>query len=243
MGVVDQPVDLIDPKRLRAFIEERGREVRREYGPKYTARDLLTLANLTYRQLNDWDSKGVLPAQPKRGRGWRKFTVKEVFAVMVCAEIREKFGLPLERLRWLKGRMLLGRYEIYRASRAIMESAGFPTYLLSDLSSFMVMGGTVSFARTFQEGGIVGKAFNSSVLLYLNPLVNRLLAYEEGGEPIPDHGRGYSHPSWNHGIIRTPLEREVLDKLREGEVREVVVTLSDGREIKVRPPSGKEGGK
>ena len=57
----------------------------------YTARDLLQLAGLSYRQLNDWESKGVLPATADRRERWRRFTPRDLFAAMICAEIRRRF--------------------------------------------------------------------------------------------------------------------------------------------------------
>ena len=67
----------------------------------FTANDLFELAGLTYRQLNDWERRGALPHDRERDAGWRRFTAREVFALMVCAEIKAKFGTPLTRLKWV----------------------------------------------------------------------------------------------------------------------------------------------
>jgi len=55
---------------------------------QFTAKDLKELADFTYRQLNDWDSKGLLPQNRKDKSNWRRFTPKEVFILMVCSELR-----------------------------------------------------------------------------------------------------------------------------------------------------------
>ena len=79
--------------------------------PRFTARDLLKLAGLTYRQLNDWESRvGISPSERATSEGWRKFTSEEVLALSVCASLRRELHLTLEIIgglyQWLMGRRL-----------------------------------------------------------------------------------------------------------------------------------------
>jgi hypothetical protein len=62
--------------------------------PFFTACDVYRTAGLSYRQLNNWDLKGVLPNSRRKEAGWRTFSYREVFAIFVCSEIRTRFGVP-----------------------------------------------------------------------------------------------------------------------------------------------------
>jgi len=74
----------------------------------FTAGDLKRLIGLTYRQLNDWESRaGVLVSGREGNEGWRKFTAEHMLALAVCSALRRQFSLPLDKLgelrRWLMG--------------------------------------------------------------------------------------------------------------------------------------------
>jgi hypothetical protein len=76
--------------------------------PTFTAGDLKKLIGLTYRQLNDWESRaGILESERLSTERWRKFTTEQVLALATCAALRRQFSLPLEKLgelrRWLMG--------------------------------------------------------------------------------------------------------------------------------------------
>ncbi len=73
------------------------------------ASDVLKLAGLTYRQLHDWEQRaGILQIQRANTESWRKFTFEEVVALTICARLRERFALPLEKTgeiyAWLLGK-------------------------------------------------------------------------------------------------------------------------------------------
>ncbi len=69
---------------------------------EFKAGDAKKAAGLSYRQLNDWDQKGALAGERASESGWRKFSPRELFAVLICAEIRKRFGVPVESLNWIK---------------------------------------------------------------------------------------------------------------------------------------------
>ncbi len=73
------------------------------------ANDLLKIAGLTYRQLNDWDERaGILSSDRSSKAGWRRFTGDEALALCICAKLRNQFSIPLEKLhpvlKWLLGK-------------------------------------------------------------------------------------------------------------------------------------------
>jgi hypothetical protein len=64
----------------------------------FTAADVQDTAGLSYRQLNDWEGKGVIPEDKQRGSKWRRFNLLEVFALLVCARLRDEFNIPVQKL-------------------------------------------------------------------------------------------------------------------------------------------------
>jgi hypothetical protein len=77
--------------------------------PSLKARDLLKLAGLTYRQLNDWEHRaGVLEAERATSDGWRRFSWEEALALCICADLRRQFAIPLKSVGplylWLAGK-------------------------------------------------------------------------------------------------------------------------------------------
>lgn len=73
------------------------------------ANDLLKIAGLTYRQLNDWDKRaGILSSDRSSKAGWRRFTGDEALALCICAKLRNQFSIPLDKLhpvlKWLLGK-------------------------------------------------------------------------------------------------------------------------------------------
>ena len=64
------------------------------------------MGGLSYRQLNEWDGKGALPNTGREERKWRRFTPREVFVILVCAELRKNLGIPLESIKYVQEFML-----------------------------------------------------------------------------------------------------------------------------------------
>lgn len=84
---------------------------------EYKASDLFKLAGLTYRQLHDWENRaGVMTPERATSEGWRRFTVEEVLALIICTTIRRQCALPLDRMRilfrWLMGKTRTAVQEI-----------------------------------------------------------------------------------------------------------------------------------
>jgi len=71
------------------------------------ASKLREATGLTYRQISDWDDRGLLPHAPRQRGGWRGFTSYHIFAIRIIADLRRGFGIPLERLKpvlhWMLG--------------------------------------------------------------------------------------------------------------------------------------------
>lgn len=75
-----------------------------------TASDVEKVAGLSYRQLNDWEERGLLPTWRKSPSGWRRFTAWDVMELAILSRLRKFTGIPLGRLSkllsWMQGKEL-----------------------------------------------------------------------------------------------------------------------------------------
>lgn len=141
----------------------------------YTAGDLNQLAGLSYRQLNDWEAKGALPASANRRERWRRFTPREVFAAMVCAEIRRRFGVPLDKVRFVLDFMRRDNANHLAGAIRLMDR-GLSVYLLTDLAETFVMDSDLEFEMLLSGGYFRADVPQSFLFVSINPLVERLRA-------------------------------------------------------------------
>ena len=61
----------------------------------FSSCDVHQAAGLSLQQQNYWDQRGVLPHARSGAAGWRRFSLREVFALAISTEIRRRFGVPL----------------------------------------------------------------------------------------------------------------------------------------------------
>src|SRR5262249_55002222 len=143
--------------------------------PQYTASDLKKAAGLSYRQINNWDSKGALPGEREGEEGWRKFSLRDVFALMVCSELRKQYGVPLESVRWVQSFMLKEGANHFNASTELME-LGFAVYLMTDFKTTFIMDSDLEFEDLFKLGFFRITNSPGFVFLRINPIINRMLS-------------------------------------------------------------------
>lgn len=196
----------------------------------FTAGDVRKAASLSYRQLNDWEHKGALPREEARGAGWRKYTLREVFVMMVCAEIRRCFSVPVDRLRFVREFMLQDRADHLRAAADLMAKLGVTVWLLTDLEETFIMDSELEFRDLVNHGFLGGDHPRAWILLKVNPLVNKLLGCLKDPIHLPSHGRGYEilRQLRESVGIRTPEEYEVLQMIRSGDYDKIDVEMKDG---------------
>lgn len=159
---------------------------------EFTASDVKASAGLSYRQLNDWESKGALPGNRESEAGWRKFTLREVFAVMVCAEIRRQFGVPLESLRWVRSFMLQEGANHFSYAVETIDNYGFAVWLLTDLKETFIMDTDLEMEDLLHLGFLRGASPKGFILIPINPLVNRLLQCHKPPIKLKIHDKIYA---------------------------------------------------
>ena len=197
------------------------------------ASDIRETVGLSYRQLNDWESKGVLPSKKRSKAGWRKFTPREVFVLMVCKEIRDKFGVPLEKLSFIKSVMLVSDANIAQDAVDLMNNFGMTIYLLTDLKETFIMDTDAEIEDLFRMGMFRGSDEQGYLLIKINPLINKLLSFKGIG-PIDTSDEVYDlmRKTKQQATANNRQEQKVLKLIREKKYKQVTIHLKDGEIIR-----------
>jgi len=200
--------------------------------PTFTAGDVKNAAGMSYRQLNDWDAKGALPSQREQESGWRKFLPKEIFAIMVCKEIRDRFGTSLESLRYVRNFMLQDDADHLNAAVEMMRR-GFAVFIMTDLKKTFVMDSDLEFEDLFQCGCFRAQEDQGYVFIQVNYLVNRLLACLKKPVALRIHDDTY-RAVWHaraETTIHNNQELAVIRAIRQGDYKRVSLTKKNEEEM------------
>jgi hypothetical protein len=198
----------------------------------FTASSVRDAAGISYRQINDWDSKGALPFRREGEAGWRKFSSKEVFTIMICAEIRRQFGVPLDRLGFVRTFMMQEKADHFRAALRLI-ALGFSVWLKTDLRESFVMDSDIEFGNLFDLGYFRVDEPQAFVFISVNPIVNRMLGALKDPLKLEIDPEIYAQIRAARMVpqVRDEKELEVLRLLRDGAYKRVVVKLEDGKVI------------
>jgi DNA-binding transcriptional MerR regulator len=120
-------------------------------------------ANISYRQISEWDRRGMLPHQKREDeKDWRKFTGTDVIVLSIISKLKER-GIPITRLKnlfdWLKTEKFLNflfRYIFQFKSKM---------YLVTDLEDFWVL------PDEDVEIHVLAFSEKPMIVLFLNPIV------------------------------------------------------------------------
>ncbi len=200
--------------------------------PRLSTASLVRAATgLTYRQLNDWDAKGALPASTDRGHGWRRYTDREVFTIMICAEIRRRFGASLKLLARLRTEMLEASLDALDETLNQMISIGEGGWFVTDLDDYADIFPETRFELHIESVSFLNAPNGAVILLKLDPLVHRLLELLEPGLSIPRHQDGLNElRAYRRALsVRSEEELEILELIRTGEFSKILIRLSDGK--------------
>lgn len=202
----------------------------------FTASEVQQVAGLSYRQLNDWESRGALPQQLDRGSKWRRFTPRQVFSVLVCAEIRKQFGTPVERLGWLQEFMLQDGANHLAASVELMAKLGVNVWLVTDLEKTFILDSELEFVDLVTHGFLSGESNAGYIWLRVNPLVNRILSTLKEPIRLDNHGRGYEILREMRSMfgVNSPDEYRVLQHIRSGDFESVEIVMKNGKVRTIR---------
>jgi hypothetical protein len=194
----------------------------------FTARDVQEMAGLTNRQLNDWDGRGALP-HTREGTGWRRFSRRQLFILMVCTELRRKFGVSVERLKFVTEFMNQEGADHFDAAVRMMATFGAAVWLMTDFEDWFSMDPVWEYQDLWDVGHFGGDGSASYALLKVNPIVNSILS-STMDKPVELKTGGA-----NHDLItryrRPPSlqEFEMLQMIRSGNYERIEATAPNGK--------------
>jgi DNA-binding transcriptional MerR regulator len=197
----------------------------------FTAGEVQDVSGLSSRQLNDWDSRGALPHDRETKSSWRRFSPREVFAITVCAEFRKRFGIPIERLKYVHQSMLQDGANHLEAAADLMARLGMGVWLMTDFESEFIMDSELEFQDLWSWGYFGGDSSKAHAAIKVNPLVNLILSKLGDSLHLPAHGRGYEAM---HAQTARFGEFALLQLIRSGDFEKVEVTTGDGKVKTIR---------
>ncbi len=200
---------------------------------QYTASDVKKAAGLSYRQLNNWDSKGALPGGREGEEGWRKFSPKDIFALMVCSELRKQFHAPLESVKWIQSFMQKDGADHLKAAVELISTYGFTVWLLTDCKTTFIMDSDLEFEDLFKFGFFRSEESDGFIFLRINPIVNRLLGCLKTPIALKTHDRAYTAIQEARSVLSAKNEQEfeVLKLVRDGSYERITIQLKNGKII------------
>lgn len=159
---------------------------------------------------------------------------QRIIRCMVCGEIRKKFGVPVESMKFVMDFMNQEGANHLQAAASLMGVLGVPVMLLTDLKMTFVMDSVLEFIDLMQNGYFSGDDSESYILIKVNPLVNKLLSCMKTPINIPMHGKGYEiiHMLSKMNRANTIEEQQILILVRDQSYSRIEIELLDG-EVKM----------
>jgi DNA-binding transcriptional MerR regulator len=188
------------------------------------AKDLKSAAGMSYRQLNEWEAKGALPSQ-RDTAAWRRYTVTDAFVIAITKTVRDAFGTSLDSLSWLTRSLRDLPNDPLRWAVAKMRDHHMSLFLRTDLKSYVWLGTDIDLGDEFEAGAGRSEDIAPTILLQLNPIVNRVLRLTTTPDPLPITDEFYAE-------IEATRRMEVAQTLEEIHVL-FLLRLKDVKSIKV----------
>jgi hypothetical protein len=141
----------------------------------FTAREAREIAGLSYRQLNDWEAKGSAPFDSSRGAKWRRFSPAEMFALLVCSELRQRFGLPVEQLRFVQETLLDRHKSYFDAAAELVLSDDVAVWLITDGVGLFIFDSEPNIVDLVKDGFLDGNDESAHLWIRVSPLLKRVL--------------------------------------------------------------------
>lgn len=94
--------------------------------PKFTIKKSKSvIKNLTYRQVNDWDSKNLISSSRKtKDTGWRKFSVVDIIKLYIISDLR-KIGFHTERIKTVIDKISAGSVALWNLKSNAIKTVNF----------------------------------------------------------------------------------------------------------------------
>jgi DNA-binding transcriptional MerR regulator len=213
---------------------------------KLKSNDIKTITGLTYRKLNDWEKKGIIPSDRNVKEGWRYFTPSEAFAIAVCAELRKRMDLSFEKLKWICMRLLakqVGEPVLIYSLQQLARYGG-NVCIFTDSRRVLVVEHEIIVKQWIAAGHMVeAESIDDFIFMKLNLIIKRLVStiFEckiECG-PDPELYKRYLQSQTNLKIVKEtkflkPEEESLINLLHSNSYSKISLQVKDGRLLETR---------
>ena len=217
------------------------------YDRSYTSKDLEKIAGISYRMLNDWDSKGLLPSGCERKKGqWRSFDVSELLIILVMGEMRNQYGIKLESLKWLSEKMAKKGEDYFTMVTQVLIDAAPPVLLMTDFKTFWSISPPIpasdDFMNLFLDSENESENRSGVVIIKLNPLINQIFKLMNVPVQFKTNTEFYKLKTefLKMRTVNKRAEFELLQIVRDGSYSKVEVHLKNGEIVQTKPVSKKK---
>ncbi len=208
-----------------------GTKKRSLAGRKHTAKDVSDLAGLSYRQINDWEEKGILPSARRGEKGWRKFSAGEVFIIAVCARLRKQFGASRDQLKFIRKFMCQPGANHFEAAVGLMRRLRLAVFLVTDFEKVFVMDSSLEVSDMFRSFFGFGEQPQAYAFLKVNDIVNKMIQSKHPDVEIKEDERmlgGFNY-AIHQSSVHNDSESQMLSEVRKDDVRRVEVIIRKGK--------------
>jgi len=147
----------------------------------FSTRSVKKLTSLTNRRLTDWDHRGALPVYRNNNARWRRYKPLDIFTLMICSEIREKFGTPVEKIKYIQDMILKKEPKCLEKLFLAVQIFNLPVYLITDFESVLLIKPFLEIADMIQKTKLDGKDYEKLIFLNISQITKKL--FSEIGVP------------------------------------------------------------
>jgi hypothetical protein len=162
-------------------------------------------------------------------------SLREMFSLclMVCSELRNRFGISLEKIKFVHDFMRKEGADHLHAAVELM-NLGLSVYLLTDFKETFVMDSDLEFEDLMTYGYFRADHPQAYVFIRLNDIVNRLLsALKPQFELKPSNAVYHSVMKGRAKVTAcTPAEMRLLEFVRQSKCDQIKVQLKDGKVVR-----------
>lgn len=186
--------------------------------------------NLTYRKINDWDSKNLVSgSRNKNSAGWRRFSVVDIITLKIITDLRN-FGLNTDNIRAILAD--INSYPTSRGAKLIL----FEYFIFDCLNGNKIL--------------LLIDSQNKVSFLSESDAIWAHFSLDSGSAPLivlPFYSYVDSLNTKNSSVLTgelfhlTQQEEKILDIIRNGDYDRVTITKPSGEIIKIKATTRRQG--
>ena len=197
--------------------------------PSFKASDVKDASGLSYRQLNDWEERGALPESDNRGSKWRKYSPRDLFIIVVLAELKKQYNTPMEKLKYVKDFMSQEGANHLGAMVEKITLLGSSQWLVTDFKDTFIMDSEFEIKDMFDLGFFHTDEHKAYTLLNVTPLVQKLMkVFIKKDIELSTFQYELEAHFMKEKFVQNESEAEVLKKIRDSDITKVEISMHDG---------------